>query len=269
MKCAYDKGYNNGRKAILQNLGKKLEEKIKEGQKEGIKIGKEKYYGKGIVVGECEEHNRWKAAGDGERCFMPTSVLDEVALRQIHPPPFYAPRQMSLSKQTWLAPKRVASSSNSPCHYQHLPSCSLSILGYHRHPYQDWTSKHLKIGSPTRLDMSQYPVLSENGQNHKKDSTAEFSLNCHRNLEPYLTSSDSKTPTNTSITLEMRSKPANFILNHQNVENPSFFSQKNTSTHSHNTVQHTMDVVRVHTSLRTPNDVVLQLPTPTMASSSS
>ena len=57
-KCAYDKGYNNRRKAILQNLGKKLEEKFKEGQKEGIKIGKEKYYGKGIVVGECEEHNR-------------------------------------------------------------------------------------------------------------------------------------------------------------------------------------------------------------------
>ena len=66
----------------------------------------------------------------------------------------------------------------------------------------------------------------------------------------------------------MRSKPANFILNHQNVENPSFFLQKNTSTHSHNTVEHTKDIAWVHMSLSTPNDIVLQLPTPTMASSS-
>ena len=68
-KYAYEEAYQNGRKEVLQNLGKKLEEKYKEGEKEGIKKGKEKYYGKGIVVGECEEHKRWVAAGHSQRCY--------------------------------------------------------------------------------------------------------------------------------------------------------------------------------------------------------
>jgi hypothetical protein len=75
-KHAYEEAYQNGRKEVLQNLGRKLEEKFIEGEKEGIKKGKEKYYGKGIVVGECEEHKRWKAAGHGDGCFMPSSTLD-------------------------------------------------------------------------------------------------------------------------------------------------------------------------------------------------
>ena len=59
----YDKAYQKGQLEVLQNLGKKLEEKFKEGKKEGIKEGGDLYYGRGIVRGECDEHERWKAAG--------------------------------------------------------------------------------------------------------------------------------------------------------------------------------------------------------------
>ena len=62
---AYEEGYQNGRKEVLQNLGRKLEEK----DKEGVKKGQELYYGKGIVRGEYDEHERWKVAGHGQCCF--------------------------------------------------------------------------------------------------------------------------------------------------------------------------------------------------------
>ena len=68
---AYDEGYQKGQIEVLQNIGKKLKEKFKEGEKEG----KDLYYGKGIVRGEYDEHERWKAAGHGNHCFMPTAIL--------------------------------------------------------------------------------------------------------------------------------------------------------------------------------------------------
>jgi hypothetical protein len=74
---AYEEGYQNGRKEVLQNLGRKLEEKFKEGEKEGVKKGRELYYGKGIVRGEYDEHERWKTAGHGQRCFVATTHLED------------------------------------------------------------------------------------------------------------------------------------------------------------------------------------------------
>jgi hypothetical protein len=74
---AYEEGYENGRKSLLQNLEKKLKEKFEEGQKEGIEKSKERYYGKGIVKGEYEEHERWKAAGHGQLCFVPIAILED------------------------------------------------------------------------------------------------------------------------------------------------------------------------------------------------
>ena len=55
-----------------------MEEKFKEGKKEGMKDGKDSYYGKGIVRGEYDEHEQWKAAGHGWHCFMPVAILDSV-----------------------------------------------------------------------------------------------------------------------------------------------------------------------------------------------
>lgn len=49
-----------------------MKEKFKEGEKEG----KDLYYGKGIVRGEYNKHERWKAAGHGNHCFTPTAILD-------------------------------------------------------------------------------------------------------------------------------------------------------------------------------------------------
>ena len=39
-KHAYNEGYQNGRKEVLQNLGRKLEENFREGEKEGIIKGR-------------------------------------------------------------------------------------------------------------------------------------------------------------------------------------------------------------------------------------
>jgi hypothetical protein len=83
---------------VLQNLGRKLEEKFIEGEKEGIKKGKEKYYGKGIVVGECEEHKRWTAAGHGDHCFSLTDVLEDSDVGTQTDPP--ATTTTSISTQT-------------------------------------------------------------------------------------------------------------------------------------------------------------------------
>jgi hypothetical protein len=95
-KHVYEEAYQNGRKEVLQNLGRKLEENFIEGEIEGIKKGKEKYYGKGIVVGECEEHKRWTAAGHSDHCFSPTDVLEDVGT-QTDPP---ATTTTSISTQT-------------------------------------------------------------------------------------------------------------------------------------------------------------------------
>jgi hypothetical protein len=76
-KYAYDEGYQKGRKEILQDLKKKLEERFKEGETEGIKKGREIYYGKGIVRGEYDEHQRWKAAGHGQHCFTAAACLED------------------------------------------------------------------------------------------------------------------------------------------------------------------------------------------------
>ena len=50
-----------------------MEEIYIEGEKEGIKKGRERYYGKGIVLGESEEHKRWKAEGHGQYCLAVTT----------------------------------------------------------------------------------------------------------------------------------------------------------------------------------------------------
>ena len=85
---AYDEAYQKGRLEVLQNLGKKLEEKFKEGKKEGIKEGKDLHYGRGIVRGECDEHERWKAAGHSKQCFaafMPVAILESTGTQTDSP----------------------------------------------------------------------------------------------------------------------------------------------------------------------------------------
>ena len=56
-----------------------MDEKYKQGEKEGIKKGKEKYYGKGIVEGESEEYKRWTKAGHNDRCFKSTVIRDDAS----------------------------------------------------------------------------------------------------------------------------------------------------------------------------------------------
>lgn len=43
-KRAYDEGYQNGRKAVLQDLGRKMEEKFEEGVQKGMNLGREEGY---------------------------------------------------------------------------------------------------------------------------------------------------------------------------------------------------------------------------------
>ena len=75
---AYEMGFQNGRKEVLQDLRRKLEEKYREGEKEGTERGKEIYYKEGIAMGEYEEHRLWTTAGHSDRCFIATTILDDV-----------------------------------------------------------------------------------------------------------------------------------------------------------------------------------------------
>ena len=54
-----------------------MEEKYKEGERVGVKKDRELYYGKGIVRGEYDEHERWKVAGHGQCCFAATTCLED------------------------------------------------------------------------------------------------------------------------------------------------------------------------------------------------
>jgi hypothetical protein len=65
-------------------LGQLWKRSFEKGVEEGIKKGKEKYYGKGIVVGENDEHKRWIAAGHSERCSKSATTDDAGA--QTDPP---------------------------------------------------------------------------------------------------------------------------------------------------------------------------------------
>ena len=152
-KYAYDEGYQNGRKEVLQNLGRKLEEKFREGEKEGIVKGREKYYGKGIVLGESEEHKRWKAAGHGQWCFVPAGAQDCTGT-QTDPP---VTSTTSVSTQT--NPTTFAVTSQSPAPSENGQNTKT-------HPISEISAKLPIFSSPTLSTTTLNPAA------HSKTNTA-------------------------------------------------------------------------------------------------
>jgi hypothetical protein len=239
----YEEGYENGQKSLLQNLEKKLKEKFEEGQKEGIEKSKEKYYGKGIVKGEYEEHKRWKAAGHGERCFRPIAILDNAGT-------------------------------------QTDPTATTTTISIQTNPTATSSTPYTTSGTQTKtrvspIASSQSPALFENRKNAKIVTTSD---NCCE-ISPYSTffssstssvTSPNSTALPTTITaLETRSTAAGSTQKVEKVEKLSVSTQTTPQTPVSSIVGPVNDVARAHKSIQTPKDIILQPPTsPTTASSS-
>ena len=248
-KHAYEEAYQNGRREVLQNLKKKLEEKYKEGEAEGVKKGREKYYGKGIVVGELNEHRRWKAAGHSDRCFTPAAI------------------QNNAGTQTDTSVTITATVSTQTC-----PTNSISS----HVATQTSTEAVENINIPTTVDVSNFdmgrtthlatshsPALSKNA---KGDENLLYGENPPKiavffSSTPSLIVLNSTTSSPNTPALETPQKTAGFIQKCGKVGISSFSTQTSPETFSPSIVGPINDATRAHTTQTTPNDDILRPPT--------
>ena len=164
---AYEEAYQNGRKEVLQDLRKKLEDKFKEGRKEGVKEGKDLYYGKGIVRGECDEHQRWKAAGHGGHCLSPNYVRDDASTQMDPQDTVY----ISANPANFIS-SHVVTQTSIEAAKNNITTTSTVDMSVQTSPYifipsqtEATTSQNFETGHTTHLATSQSPVLSRNAKN--------------------------------------------------------------------------------------------------------
>jgi hypothetical protein len=271
-KQAYEEAYQNGRKEVLQNLGRKLEEKFIEGEKEGIKKGREKYYGKGIVVGECEEHKRWKAAGHGQHCFAAVACLEDSGTQTDSPHTTTTSISIQTNTVAFTATSRAREFVENGVGTHLAPSIAVSTQTT---PITTTTaSSSVQTNPSTLVATSQHPELPGNQKNTKIHSTSAISPNLAV-FSPQTSSVCVLDPAENSTTataLKTRSTMTYLTENHQKIKNLSLFTvstQATPETFYCSIVEPRNDVTRAHTTQSTPNDVLSQsTAAPTTASSS-
>ena len=207
---AYDEGYQKGQIEVLQNLGKKLEEKFKEGKKEG----KDLYYERGIVRGEYDKYERWKLAGHGYHCLAVTA--------QAH--------LEDAGTQTDLIPTTTASISTQN-------ELFTSVLCQTQNTFiltTFTTTVGIQTDPRTFRAMSQSPVPSENRKSTKINSASEISLKfiVFSSPMPSITSSNLNTQSMTTTALKTQLTMANFAQKQPKVKIAHISIQTNSQTSS-------------------------------------
>ena len=227
-KYAYEEAYQNGRKEVLQNLGKKLEEKFKEGEKEGIKKGKEKHYRKGIVIGECEEHKRWVAAGHSQRCFAPVAFLESTGVQTDS---MMSPTSLAATSQartfvengvdTHLTPTIAVSTQTTALTV--TATLTTSISTQTDPPAAATLSISTQTNPTTVAAASQSSEPYEIRKNSKIGITSEIPprIIVFSSKTPSISASESPTPSPITTAFETRPEITHFAQKHKKVENSS------------------------------------------------
>ena len=153
-----------------------------------------------------------------------------------------------------------------------IPSTSPAILDTQTDTRM---SQHAEISSPAHVATTHALALAGYGKNAKIGTKRATRTEISQNITFFSsttssdTSLDSTTSSNANKTLETRPKMAVFDQKLENLENSPTLSQKTPPTLSPGTAEHTNDTERVHTSLRTPSNIVLKPPTPNTTASTS
>jgi hypothetical protein len=253
-------------------LKKKLEERFREGEKEGIKKGREIYYGKGIVRGEYDEHQRWKAEGHGQHCCAASACLENSKIQTD------APDTITTSVGTQTEHPTHLKLVNALVDMMPTPKMALNAMRTNSSDYIECSPSVAvsDILTPTTIApaLETCPITpgftqkqSGNIKNSKMDCTSEILMDSTHfsSSTPSVVVSNSGPHSTTSTALETRSRTAHFAPKLENLEKSPIPSQ---TTHSHNPFEHTDEAPRVQTTLKTSNDVISQPLTPSTTASS-
>jgi hypothetical protein len=228
---AHKEGYRNGKKAVLLNVERKMEDKLEEGVKRGKDLGREEGYAvaKGVFDSMVEkikakESPKTSTADSCTQTDLPIATTGTSVYTQTTP---QTATTTSVFAQT--NPTMFATTPQSPA-----PSRN---------------GKNAKIDSASEIPLH----------------TTVFS-----SPTPSASVSNQSTPSTAVTVLETRPTMANFDQKPEKLEKPPFFNQITSKTPTPSIPEPTDDIARVYASPHTPNDVVLQpLRVPTCSTTAS
>ena len=265
---AHGEGYKKGRKSLLQNLKKKMEDKFDEGVERGMDLGREEGY---TVAKEAFDDlvNKIKAR---EARKTPTSDFstqtDPTATETSYST---SGTQTNTLHTIWQPTMDVYGQTNpicaqTSCHIINLPlpsstpisgtsSVSTTTIGTQT---KTRTSQDLKIGVHTHVSTSRLPVLPGNRKTSKMGSTSEISpnINIFSSPTPSPASSNLTTPSTITTAPQTQSKSTDVTKKHENDKKSPVITKITSKILTPSIVEPTNDVTQVYASQPTQNDAV-------------